>query len=230
MSEYQYYEFRAIDRPLTQREMVALREKSTRARITATRFVNDYSWGDFRGNADTWMARYFDAHVYIANWGTHILMLRLPKRQLDLKTARRYCAGGSAKVKATASATILTFVSDDEDGNGWVEGAGELARMIAIRADLAHGDRRLLYLGWLLKVQRGECDDQDVEPPIPSGLGQLNASLRALVEFLRLDEDLISAAALASPKVAARGRQPRGRTVEQILGTAQTPRTKRKRR
>jgi hypothetical protein len=31
MSEYQYYEFRAIDRPLTAREMAELRSYSTRA-------------------------------------------------------------------------------------------------------------------------------------------------------------------------------------------------------
>jgi hypothetical protein len=50
MSEYQYYEFQAIDRPLTAKEMDELRSYSTRARITPTSFVNDYSWGDFKGD------------------------------------------------------------------------------------------------------------------------------------------------------------------------------------
>jgi hypothetical protein len=36
MSEYQYYEFQAIDRPLTESEMEKLRSFSTRARITPT--------------------------------------------------------------------------------------------------------------------------------------------------------------------------------------------------
>jgi hypothetical protein len=49
MSEYQYYEFQAIDRPLTKKEVAALRAYSTRARITATSFVNDYSWGGLQG-------------------------------------------------------------------------------------------------------------------------------------------------------------------------------------
>jgi hypothetical protein len=44
MSEYQYYEFQAIDRPLTAEEMSELRSYSTRARITPTSFVNDYAW------------------------------------------------------------------------------------------------------------------------------------------------------------------------------------------
>jgi len=52
MSEYQYYEFRAIDRPLNPKEMAELRSYSTGARITTTSFVNDYSWGSFKGDED----------------------------------------------------------------------------------------------------------------------------------------------------------------------------------
>jgi len=89
MSEYQYYEFQAIDRPLTEKEMGELRSCSTRARITPTSFVNGYSWGSFKGDEDTWMEKYFDAFLYLANWGTHIFKLRLPTRLLDAKTARR---------------------------------------------------------------------------------------------------------------------------------------------
>ena len=50
MSEYQYYEFQAIDRPLTSRQMDELRKLSTRAEITPTSFTNEYHWGDFRGD------------------------------------------------------------------------------------------------------------------------------------------------------------------------------------
>jgi hypothetical protein len=53
MSEYQYYEFQALDRPLTQHEMRELRKYSTRATITATRFINHYEWGDFPCTPDT---------------------------------------------------------------------------------------------------------------------------------------------------------------------------------
>jgi hypothetical protein len=64
MSEYQYYEFLAIDRPLTADEMDELRELSTRATITPVSFTNEYNWGDFEGSPDELMERYFDAHVY----------------------------------------------------------------------------------------------------------------------------------------------------------------------
>jgi len=70
MSEYQYYEFLAIDRPLSSSEIQELRKLSTRAEITSTRFTNTYHWGSFRGSPSDMMERYFDAHVYVANWGT----------------------------------------------------------------------------------------------------------------------------------------------------------------
>jgi len=93
MSEYQYYEFQAIDRPLTENEMIKLRSYSTRARITPTSFVNDYSWGRFKGDEDGWMDAYFDAFVYLANWGTRELKLRLPAGLLDEKLADLCCVG-----------------------------------------------------------------------------------------------------------------------------------------
>ena len=96
MSEYQYYEFQAIDRPLTAKEMSELRSYSTRARITPTSFVNDYSYGSFKGNEDAWIEKYFDAYLYLANWGTHVLKLCLPTSLLDSATAKAYCGCDSA--------------------------------------------------------------------------------------------------------------------------------------
>jgi hypothetical protein len=70
VSEYQYYEFLALDKPLTDKQRAELRKLSSRAEITATRFVNEYHYGDFRGSPEKLMERYFDAFLYLANWGT----------------------------------------------------------------------------------------------------------------------------------------------------------------
>ena len=63
VSEYQYYDFRAIDRPLTRKEMAALRSISTRAAITTTSFTNHYEWGDLKANPSKLLEKYFDAFV-----------------------------------------------------------------------------------------------------------------------------------------------------------------------
>lgn len=201
MSEYQYYEFLAIDRPLTRKQMAELRACSTRARITATGFVNEYDWGDFKGDEDAWMERYFDAFLYVANWGTNILMLRLPVAALPAKTAKAYCGSGAASVRVKAGNTILTFRSEDESGDEEVTGAGLLATLVSLRADLMNGDLRALYLAWLLGVQEGRVEDDQIEPPVPAGLGRLTGPLDAFVEFLRLDEGLVAAAAQQSARL-----------------------------
>jgi hypothetical protein len=201
MSEYQYYEFRAIDRRLTKQEIAELRTYSTRARITPTSFVNEYSFGDFRGDEDAWMEEHFDAFIYLANWGTHIFKLSLPARALDLATARLYCAGPYvASVREKNGKLIFTFVSQEEGGDGWVETKGVLASLMPVRADLARGDLRALYLAWLLRAQDGDLKDGALEPPVPVGLAQLSPALESFAEFLRIDIDLVAAAAMASSR------------------------------
>jgi hypothetical protein len=44
MSEYQYYEFLAVDRPLTAAEQDEVREVSSSAKITTTSFSDEYYW------------------------------------------------------------------------------------------------------------------------------------------------------------------------------------------
>jgi len=203
MSEYQYYEFRAIDRRLTADEMAELRSFSTRARITSTSFVNDYQWGAFKGNEDAWMDKYFDAFLYFANWGTRILKLRLPSNLLDKRTADPYCAGEFVPVRERKGKTILTFASEDDENDEGADETGALSALIPIRTQLARGDLRSLYIGWLCRAQTGELKDDEVEPPVPPGLGNLDGSLERLVDFLRVDVDLLEAAAAASPPMTA---------------------------
>ncbi len=198
MSEYQYYEFQAVDRPLTEHQMKELRRISTRARITSTSFTNNYSWGDFKGNPRALMEKYFDAFLYLANWGTHWLMLRLPRRLLDPEIAEQYCVGDYSSARATGEHVVLEFQSESEEG-GWVEEEdGWLSSMIHLRAELAGGDLRCLYLAWLLSVQEGELEDDDLEPPVPPNLRDLSAAQQSFSEFLRIDDDLIAVAAEAS--------------------------------
>jgi hypothetical protein len=73
-----------------------------------------------------------------------------------------------------------------------------------IRGELARGDLRALYVAWLLNVQHGLVDEDELEPPCPAGLGQLSASLEALVDFLRVDRELLAVAAEGSPRLRAR--------------------------
>ncbi|NJP95458.1 hypothetical protein HCN51_39500 [Nonomuraea sp. FMUSA5-5] len=207
MSEYQYYEFLAIDRPLTNQQQAEVRALSTRASITATSFTNEYHWGDFHGDPSRLMERYYDAHLYLANWGTHRIMLRLPKAVLDPKQAECYRVGDQVSAWTSGEHVILDFTSEADEESWEDDVECSLSAIVGIRAELATGDLRPLYLAWLSAYGTWERDEdafdyveeEELEPPVPPGLGSLSAPQRALADFLRLDDDLLAAAAEASP-------------------------------
>lgn len=201
MSEYQRYEFVAFDRPLTAKQMAELRTVSTRAEITPTRFFNEYHWGDFKGDAVKLVGRYFDAHLYLANWGTRRLMLRLQSEQVSAKSLRPYFVGGAARASTAGRHVVVQLCSDDEESDYYADESDDasLAALAPLRTELLEGDFRVAYLAWLLALQAGDIAEDAMEPPMPPGLADLTGAQQALVEFLRLDHDLLNAAAAASP-------------------------------
>jgi hypothetical protein len=209
VSEYQYYEFLAIDRPLDAAEQAEVRSLSTRARITATSFVNEYHWGSFRGNPHWLMERYYDAHLYLTNWGTHRVMFRLPCGLLDPDVVEEYCVDEQLSAWVTDEFHLFEFTSEDHAGEFDFDhdAAGLLSAIVGVRAELAAGDLRPLYVAWLAAYGAWERDedvfdrdaDDDLEPPVPPGLDTLTAAQRALADFLRVDEDLLAIAAQTSP-------------------------------
>lgn len=200
MSEYQCYEFVALDRQLTPKEMAELRAISTRAEISATRFWNEYHWGDLNADPAKLLARYFDAHLYFANWGTRRFMLRLPARSVDLAALKPYFTPHCATLTRAGAFVILDFWSDDEeraDDEEWFEG-GRLAALTPLRAQILQGDLSAVYIAWLGGVQSGEVDVDVREPPVPPDLEDLAAPVASLAELLRVDGDLIAAASEVS--------------------------------
>jgi hypothetical protein len=189
----------AIDRPLDERQLDEVRALSTRAHITPTSFENTYEWGDFRGDPRVLMERYYDAFLYLANWGTRWLSFRVPSHLVDLATAQRYCVGDAANARVSGEHLVIDLISEDEEADDFEWGGeGWLSGIVPVRAELVVGDLRLLYLAWLLCVQEHEVPDEEVEPPVPAGLGKLTASLKSVAEFLRIDPDLLAVAQRAA--------------------------------
>ena len=198
MSEYQYYEFQAIDRPLDEADRKALRSLSSRAQITATSFTNHYQWGDFKGSPRQLMERWFDLHLHVAYWGTRRLMIRLPKRLIDQDRLDAWLMGTDLAELIEAGDNLILDIHDDREdalGDDWDDGSGWLAAMAPLRAELLSGDWRLAYLLWLTGVQNGSLRDEAPEP-LP-GIAPLSGGLQAFADFLRIDPDLVQAAAEA---------------------------------
>jgi hypothetical protein len=209
MSEYQYYEFRTVDRSLTAAEIEKLDKLSSRADVTPSGFSVIYNYGDFRGDPKQLMERYFDAFVNVTNWGTRHFMVRLPVRGINLPAIEAY-ANDALSFWIKGDYVILSFERPSDDGGDdeWDEEDDEawMSDLISIRQELLNGDFRSLYLGWLGAIYVGESeedhtdteDGEELEPPLPPGMRSLTAAQDELVRFLQLDPILVEAVSEAS--------------------------------
>jgi hypothetical protein len=204
MSEYQYYEFQAVDRPLDAEAKAQLRAISSRARISSVSFVNSYDWGDLKADPLDLLARYFDLFVYVANWGTRWFAMRVPRRLLDIQALQDFGFDDDPVLIQTAGEhAIISIVCREIEDDEWDDGSGWLEALAPLRADLLGGDMRLFSLLWLLHIEHALVAD-DAPEPAP-GIGPLDGALESLAEFLCLDPDLVEAAAArpASPSAEA---------------------------
>ncbi len=201
MSEYQYYEFQAIDRALTDQEQDEVARISSRVDLSPYRAAFTYNYGDFRGDPIKVLAKYFDAMLYITNWGSRWLYFRMPRTLVTPKALAPYCVQDVVFTSRTGG-HVLLGIRQDEEGGDWIDGEGELDPLIPLRQQILEGDYRALYLAWLMANEfADEMEEEDrLEPPVPAGLRNLSKPLKAFVEFFGIDDDLITVAAKASPK------------------------------
>ncbi len=198
MSEYQFYEFRSIDRPLTTAEQQTIGQWSSRTYPTSTGATFTYSYGDFPQNPKQVVAKYFDAMFYIANWGSKQLILRFPKEVLDSEAIQPYCTVDEISLSEHGKYFVLEMAFPEEEGDGWIEGEGYLSSLIGLRQDILRGDYRSLYIAWLHACScTREWDEFDItlpEPPLSQSLKKLTGALECWVELLDVDVDLLSVA------------------------------------
>ncbi|MDY7015204.1 MAG: hypothetical protein SVX43_16730, partial [Cyanobacteriota bacterium] len=204
MSEYQYYEFQALDRPLTKAQRGEICKLSSRVRPTATKAIFTYSYGDLPGDPQKILAQYFDVMYYIANWGTQQLTFRFPKSLISQDAIAPYCLEYCISLSWIGEWAILDWEFDDEEGFEWIEEEGALSELVGLRQEILQQDYRGLYLAWLkaiaLSDKDADLDTTQLEPPVPPGLHQLSPSQKAFTEIFELDEDLLTAARASSRK------------------------------
>jgi hypothetical protein len=207
MSEYQYYEFQSLDRPLNSADQTYLRGLSSRASVTATSASFAYNYSDFRGDPEKVLGRCFDMMLYVANFGARRLMFRFPKKLVKPEIFKPYCVKHCISVSTTEKSVVLDISMNGEDYYTWIDDDGvSLGGFVALREDLLQRDFRALCLAWL---RSGFSEDTDadpeemVEPPVPPNLKKLSPALKAFADFFMVDEDLIAAATTESASAQA---------------------------
>ena len=214
MSEYQYYEWQTLERPLTAVEQKAVNELSSHIDVTSTQASVTYNWSSFRHDPINVLAKYFDAYLYLANWGTRRLAFRFPKGLADVVAIEAYCDEYHVNIKTVDAVQVLEFDMDEEEGfDEWIDERGLLSTLARLRDDILQGDYRTLYLAWLkaMTLESGGYDEDeadsdnffnDPEPALPAGLKQLTPPLNAFMDFFEIDPFLVAAAAELSPSLS----------------------------
>lgn len=146
MSEYQYYEFAALDGPISDEGLRYAEGCSSRAEVSRVHWRNIYNFGDFHGSVKR-LLQHYDAHFYIANWGSVRFALSFPEGVLDPEVIEPYVRGHE-KYEDTLTAggngtrSIVWWERHEESGWGWTEGEGILGCLSRIREELMRGDYR----------------------------------------------------------------------------------------
>ncbi len=222
MSEYQHYEFRSIDNALTAQEKEIVSSWSSRTIASSAGATFTYHYSDFPENAKQVVEKYFDAMFYLSNWGSYRLMFKIPKGLINLKGLMQYCTE-EFEIYAYTNFIIIDICIKDEEGEDCcVEGEGMLTSLISLREDIIAGDYRSLYLIWLKGSTEdvinkcGNVDEDSDEPDVPAGLAELNGALTEFVNVFNVDQDAISAAAMASAPLKPLGSVDYSTLIEEL--------------
>ena len=208
MSEFQYYEFSAIDKPLSKEDRETVSGWSSRTEASSSGAIFTYHYSGFPKDEVQVVSKYFDAMFYAANWGQYRLILKLPQALFKISPVRQYKADGLSICAAGEKHILIDFspYDDGQEIEDWTEPEGKLSSLIQLRNDLILGDYRCLFLMWLkcVHVFYGEkWSELKEKPSVPSGLQSLNAPLQELITIFQIDEAMVSEAAKESqnPKV-----------------------------
>ena len=207
MSEYQHYEWLAIDRPLNDAQLRAVEALSSHMDdVTTAHALVTYSWGDFKHNPIKVLTQYFDAYLYTANWGDTHLAFRFTHASIADHEIEPYLRGDQITLTRSGAFSILEIALNEQEGGGWVDVDGVLAQAAGVRQQIIARDYRALYLAWLAFSEHDDEDYDDegeelIEPPVPSGLDSINGPLKAFCGLFNIGKGLIKAAAKASPPI-----------------------------
>ena len=204
MSEYQYYEFRALDKPLTDQEQSAIAELSSRAQVTPNSASFVYNYGSFHADPTKLLTDHFDALFYVSTWGSTRLAFRFPKELVDLRAVNQYCDEEQVTLTELDEFAILDIdLHEEESYHDWLEGEDWLPSLVRLRDSILNEDYRVIYLAWL--KYNSDCSyhsdmDHIEEPELPAGLNELTPALNDFIEIFDINKELVNSAAQMSEK------------------------------
>jgi hypothetical protein len=204
MSEYQIVKFRAIDRPLNDKQLVFMDRQSSRAEFTKWEYQVEYHYSSFRGDVDGMLRNGYDIFLSYSNYGCREVRMRLPNGPpFQKKVWSKYFSIDGLKWTADkngkAGILVIAPYLEEVDDQIW-EFDDFLNATEKLRELMIAGDLRALYFLWLCCAMSSSEDDEEVlEPPVPHGLGNFPDEASDLLAFFESDPFLLGAAASGIP-------------------------------
>lgn len=184
MSEYQYYEFCNINKPISSEVRTEMRAISSRTKVTSHGVSYTYNYGDFRGNPKEILVKYFDVFFYICNFGTLQLMFRYKKEGIDINKLKPYLIKYAIEYETYGDYVLLDItINDDNGGWGWVEGEEILADLLPLYEEIKNGNYQLfLLIAMINATYTGK--DQSMIDALQESLTSLSFAQRAFIKAI----------------------------------------------
>lgn len=183
MSEYQYHEFCSISEPLSSDAREEMLSLSSRAKVGTHGAQYVYNYGDFRGEPEALLVKYFDAYFYIANWGSLQLGFKYLAKDIDAAELEKFCKEDFITCTSHDKYVVLSIDYHTEDGFcGWIDGEGMLPELLPLYHQIKSGDYQLL------DILASAYDEETGIHPIDASNANLS---KADISFLKATELLM---------------------------------------
>lgn len=188
-SRLHYYEFRSVDRPLSDqwvgRLAMAVPEGQVTPHALTVELMIDPSHRDFRWTPKELLASHFDAGLQFDQSGWRTLWVRLPATLID--QVRPFQLAGAIEIADEGDHVVVELLRIEEDGEltyADTDPSPWLQELLPVRDKLIAGDLRALQIAWDAADLDYLGRDKSSPPPVPAGMDNLTPDLDALDDFL----------------------------------------------
>lgn len=208
MSDSHIVRFRAIDRPLNEKQLKFMKRQSSRADISEWTFDAEYN-SSFRGDVDAMLQNGYDIFLQMSDYEGRNVRIRLPNGlPFPAQLLAKYLdADGVKWIQDNEGKGGVLSLSPMLENVYWLESDGEeyLDALAKLREMLLAGDLRGLYFVWLCgAISENDDPEESKEPPVPHGMGEFPSDVAELLSLFEHDPLLVSAAGIGIPKFEAR--------------------------
>lgn len=185
MSEYQYYEFYSLNKPLSKACQAEMQAISSSAKFGTHNVQYTYNSGNFSGDDEALLAEHFDVMFYMSKFGDFQLMFRYDPEDLNIEELEDFWMDDIVEFSMAGSSILVNIeLNDDNRKYNWLVGEKVLADLLPLYDELKAGEFQLLQLVHLITAIYAGLDDGHISTLVDELLKPLTRAQKALLKHL----------------------------------------------